>query len=171
MLLPKSSIFSALKMRTNTSIFYLAMLLTTFWGANATIFAQTSSSEKELIRGVRETKNIDKKIIRLIELGEFYGDKNLEKTQVIQDKIKQFSQESHSKITLDIALFDAYVFRLERNYKLFYASIQPFENKDLSKESIKKQQKFNQYLGYYCLVNDQLEKADPFPKVVEIGYL
>ncbi|MFA7272432.1 MAG: histidine kinase [Crocinitomicaceae bacterium] len=131
------------------------------WGCSSLSFAQ---SEKQMIRAVRETKETDLKIIRLIELGEYYSDKNLKKTQDIQSKVNFFAKQGSTKTTIDVALFNALVYRLERDFSSLYRSIQPFEGVNLSNESLHKQQKILQNLGYYYTVKIQHHQADSWLK-------
>jgi tetratricopeptide (TPR) repeat protein len=163
MLLPKSSIFNALEMKTYSPILYFALLISIFWGSNSSIFAQ-SLSEKALIRGIRETKNIDDKILRMIRLGEYYADNNLLKANGLRKKINYLAKQKKTKKKVDVDLFNAKIFKLQRNSDSFKLHILPYRNANLTGYSKQKQFEILQNLGYHYLTRANTDTADMYLK-------
>lgn len=146
-------------MKSSSPIVNFALILFVIWGVTFASFSQ-NSTVKELIRGVRETKDVDLKIQRMIHLGEYFSNQNFKKTKEIQDKINTFSSQTKNKSEINVALYNALVFSLEQNFKKCAESLQSFEGKDLSDLPKKLQQKIFQYKGYLSIVNYQSKKAD-----------
>ncbi len=141
-------------MKSLSPIVYIAFLISLFWGSNSGLYAQIQS-EKELIRGVRETKDKDVKILRMIQLGEFYSDLNLKKAESLRKRINYLAKNEGSTKTFEIDLYNAKIFKLQRNFDGFFNRVFPYKDKNISSYSVEKRIEILQNLGYlYVLIND-----------------
>ncbi len=127
------------------------------------VFAQ-KFAEKELIRGVRETKDPNLKILRMIRLGEYYADNNLSKAENLRKRINNIAKQENIKDRVEIDIFNAKIFKLERNEASFEASTMKYVDYDISSLSSINQAEILQNIGYFLLVKNQCDSGEIYLK-------
>jgi len=115
-------------------IFYV-FLLFLFLGIEGSMAQAQKLNEKELIRDVRETKNVNQKILRMILLGEYYSVNNLKKANDLRKKINAIVKQEGLQQTVEVDLFSAKIFKLQRQVVSFKQSVLPYEKVDLTNYS------------------------------------
>jgi len=139
-------------------IFYV-FLLFLFLGIEGSMAQAQKLNEKELIRDVRETKNVNQKILRMILLGEYYSVNNLKKANDLRKKINAIVKQEGLQQTVEVDLFSAKIFKLQRQVVSFKQSVLPYEKVDLTNYSKAHQYEILQNIGYHYLAENISDTA------------
>ncbi|MGJ8661667.1 MAG: histidine kinase [Bacteroidota bacterium] len=146
-------------MKFFSPIFSLSLLIILLLMKSAPIYAQ-EFTEKDLIRSVRETKDINRKIINMIRLGEYYSEINLSKAESLRKKINYLSKQEGVTKIVEVDLFNAKIFKLQRNEDSFEASVMKYHNLDISNLTEKNQSEVLQNIGYIYLAKNNCDTAE-----------
>ena len=129
-----------------------------------------SSKENQLVSSYLSEKNVKKKYSRLMALGEFYKQNNIQKADSIRHIIVEKSINFEDSIRFNALFFNAEIALLLGDQHDYFKSIlacQPFLNK-LNSDEV--QFKLFRHLGYYHSNMQEFETADFYLKLaVKLG--
>lgn len=147
------------KLNLNKLLALLCLLLVHF-----SSFSQSKSRENTLISEYNKEQNDLKKFLKLLELGNYYKQFNLQKADSLKTIIKEKSRVFSDSVRFEALLFDAEIEQLNGNREAYFSTVlacQSFLNRLTSQYS---HYRIYTHLANYHMQQNEFETADFYAK-------